>query len=121
MEKQKESGIKPKRNRNTLEELKYRYPVKVRFNKAQNELLKAKSEKTGIKLAILIRELTLKSNINITSKYDLDTYNQIRKIGVNINQISRKFNTIFAKNELTGEYEKLIKFMNDLKKILNSK
>jgi predicted proteasome-type protease len=121
MESQIKKKVKPLRKRNTNEEDKYVYPVMVRYNKKQYELMSKKSEKTGIKLAILVRDASINSNINITSKFDLLTYNQIIKIGVNINQIAKKFNIIFAKEELNSENEKLKIFINELRNILSAK
>ena len=121
MEIQTKKKVKPLRKRNTADDEKYKYPVMVRYNKKQYELMKRKSEKSGIKLAILVRDASINSNINITSKFDLLTYNQIIRIGVNINQIAKKFNTIYAKEELKSENEKLKIFINELRNILSDK
>jgi predicted proteasome-type protease len=121
MESQIKKKVKPLRKRNTSEDEKYKYPVMVRYNKKQYELMNKKSEKAGVKLAILVRDASINSNINITSKFDLLMYNQIIKIGVNINQIAKKFNIIFDREELKGEYEKLILFRDELRMILNNK
>lgn len=121
MENKQEKKSTLKRKRNYNDEAKYKFAVKVRYNKQQYDNLKEKSDKTGIRLAVLIREITLKSNIKITSKYDLNTYNQIRKIGVNINQIAKKINTNYTKYEMSGEHKNLEIFINELRNILNNK
>jgi hypothetical protein len=121
MESQTKVKPRQKRNRGNDEEIKYRKRIMVRYNEKQYEYIIKKAEQIGIQPAKLVRDISLKSNITIISKYDLLTYNQIIKIGVNINQIAKRINTISASDELKPEYEKLKIFIKELKEIFHNK
>ena len=110
-----------KRHRGNDDGIKFRKQVMVRYNEKQYEHIITRAEKAGIQPARYVRNASLKSNITIISKFDLLTYNQIIKIGGNINQIAKKFNVIFDKEELKGEFENLKIFINELRKILSDK
>lgn len=67
----------------------------VRFKKIDYEMLKHKAMSAGKDLGPFVRELATKkvSDIKIISKTDTINTNQIRKVGVNLNQISKNLNT----------------------------
>ena len=67
----------------------------VRFKRIDYEMLKHKAMSAGKSLGPFIRELAIKkiSDIKIISKTDAINTNQIKKVGVNLNQISKNLNT----------------------------
>jgi hypothetical protein len=69
--------------------------VYVRFSKIDYNIIKHKASSTGKNISLFVRELALMkiSDIKIESKTDAINTNQLKKVGVNLNQISKNLNT----------------------------
>lgn len=65
----------------------------IRCTKAEKEQIKAQSVKANLSLSQYIRQMALDGKINIReSDTDFQTMQQLRKLGVNLNQQTRKLN-----------------------------
>lgn len=87
-----------KKQKNEIEILSISIPV--RYSIEQHNDLKKRASRVGKGVSTYIRLSSLKSVWNVTSKTDKETLAQIRKIGVNVNQITHKINSIGV-NEFT--------------------
>lgn len=94
--------------------------VPIRFTKGQIIYLNSIAEmSTGGDISKLIRLLIFKKKVEIVSKVDIETRNQLRKIGVNINQITRKVNSSSDKTSFQIELSNLNKFLKEVRDAIN--
>ena len=95
------------------------FKITVRFTKSERDNLEKKASLvTDGDLSKLIRIFVSKNKVEIVSKVDLDTKNQLRKIGVNINQVVHKINQESNKNILKYEFIELQKFINEIREMI---
>lgn len=96
------------------------HSVRVRLNEEQFNYFTKKAKELDWSLSPTIRELALKSKLNITCKTDQETKIQLRKIGVNINQVTRKVNQFHDKNEIKMQLEYLHKFIIEVQNTIKN-
>ena len=79
----------------------------IRCTEAERESIKNKANKLGVSMSAYVRHISLNGKITVQkSKYDFDLINQIRKIGVNINQQTKRLN---GTGEVSPELQSLWK------------
>lgn len=111
--------VKEKRNRSGNKEDKFNQKVKVCLSEKQLKKYKEESAKLGWKLSRYLRERIDKNVINISSKTDIEMKIQLRKIGVNINQITRRINAENHKINFNTHLNNLNIFLEEVKKVIN--
>lgn len=96
-----------------------------RLDKELEARLKMRSAELGISYAEYIRELINKELIsnNLDTIYNfmlkLDkVYNELHRIGINLNQSVRKINTKNVKNEVLDFEDKVIKYCEEIAEVL---
>lgn len=109
--------VKQKRNRKD-DENKLVESIRVRFTKAQKENFQKKADAAGKDMATLIRESALKSRVTITSKTDTETKLELKRIGVNVNQITRVMNRHHNVSCMKEDLEKLEKLVDELRETI---
>jgi|GEM_PF-2810352 len=101
---------------------KRHHPVKTRYTKKEYELLKLKAEEVNLSVTTYVKKMSLGDNnfVNKQSKLTLETKSQIRKIGVNINQIAHRVNAKLEKKDIDFLQKNLDKATHALKSILKT-
>jgi hypothetical protein len=100
--------------------------IQVKCKPNEYEIIKSKAEKLNLSIPkyLTISGLNNKSILKIKeSKTDLESLAQLKKIGVNINQIAHKFNTYkgnISSNELEKNIQEILLKINDLIEKINS-
>lgn len=91
---------------------KRNYHIMVNLNEAEKNFFKKHNIYSGEKLRDFIIDNMNKKNIIITSEKDPKYINELNKIGVNLNQIAKKYNSL---NELSDlDIDKISKFIDVL-------
>jgi len=87
--------------------------IKFTFRVTEQELNKLAllAETCGLAPGVLIREKIFKGRFPIpkTAKLDLNTYLELKKIGVNLNQLTRQVNSGVLPAELSSKLTELLK------------
>lgn len=110
--KNKKVGVNKLRNRNIKKQ--------VYLNDKENELLKKKSEKSGLSESEFIRMYI--NGYEVKEKPDDNFYNILRNlngIATNINQIARSANSYryINENKYYEQYKKVLDFIDDIQKV----
>lgn len=93
-------------------------PVPVRLTVPEKLTLSEIAGERGIGLSTLIRNLALNRKMPKprTPKVDLDTYRELQKVGINLNQIARQLNSV----HMIPPFEKLKDAVKDLHSIVRA-
>lgn len=87
----------------------------IKFNVRPSDFLRAveESDKAGLSLTAYAREKFLKGHVIIkeTKKLDHDTYDTLRRIGVNLNQLTRLGHQI---GKIPGELSEVLASIQDI-------
>jgi hypothetical protein len=81
----------------------------VRCTQKEKEMIVSRSKQAGMSMSEYLRHMALRGKINIReSQIDFEAVQQLRKIGINLNQATKKFNsTGNAPAELKTLWQKL--------------
>lgn len=83
----------PRPKKAPAEKLTRRLPH-VRCTQSEHDMIKAKAAQTGLALSEFVRRMTLDGQVTVQqSPYDFHTVDQLRRIGINLNQIARVANS----------------------------
>ena len=93
--------------------------LKIRLNKSEHETFAQKAKSVGMSLSKFGREMLTKKSVIITSKVDLETKIQLKKIGVNINQIAKRINSLSDSKSVLYECSKLDFFIEEIRKTIS--
>ncbi|RKS93830.1 mobilization protein MobC [Flavobacterium limicola] len=100
------------------EDLKLKYRMKLNFNLEEFNLIKSKSLYSNKILKDIILQAILNNSINISTDKDPKYNQELNKIGINLNQIVKKANSI--KELSNSDIQKMIYLMDVIqKKILH--
>lgn len=100
--------------------------IQVKCKPSEYDLIKTKAEKLNLSIPKYLTKTALndKSILKIKeSKTDLESLAQLKKIGVNINQIAHKFNTYkgnISSTELDRNIKEMLLKINELINKINS-
>ncbi len=88
----------------------------VRCTETDKEIIRNRSKEVGMSSSQFLRELGTKGDIQMRqSQYDFETVQQLRKLGININQQTKKLHaTGFASKELKALWQKLDTVLTDM-------
>lgn len=86
----------------------------IRVTEGEHAAIQGRAAQAGMTMSEFVRQMALKGKINIRrSRHDFETAEQLRRIGVNINQQTRRLNA-------TGEVPTMLRLLwSDLQKILD--
>ena len=96
------------------------YRVVIRLNQQEHIKIEQAAKNSGVSSFKLIRDKLLKGRFPETklSKIDLDTFLELKKIGVNLNQLTRLANGGILPNKLFPVVDKLLKQQETIISIL---
>lgn len=86
--------------------------IRLRISESEYNKLDEFSKKSGKDISKILRMIIKKSNLTIVAKTDVEAVIQIKKIGVNINQIAKKINQIQNDNQVLLESQRLQKTLD---------
>lgn len=89
----------------------------LKLSKADKEKIQKKADKLGLTLSAYVRKKALDDKIII--KTDFEMVRQVRKIGVNINQIAHKINQDPSQNNINLGLSKLEDYIGYLQNIVS--
>ncbi len=96
----------------------------VKFNKAELELIEQKAKKLKMSSASYIRQSALTSDDGRLPKIRLEALGQLRKIGINWNQVAHYLNSIkkvggiVENDKLTSEFVNIWNKMEEIRSLL---
>jgi len=91
--------------------------VNFKISSEDREILYERAKKLGLSVSEYIRRMAL--NRKITVKTDVEMLMQVRKIGVNINQIARKINMDTSRTNVDTGLRELGNYMEYLRGVLD--
>lgn len=89
--------------------------IKVRLTKEEKERLAKRVKLEGISLSTYVRKSILGENI--VSKTDIQVVFELKKIGVNINQLAKHVNTLPINENIIDAIGRIDLYMKELKSI----
>lgn len=89
--------------------------IKVRLTKEEKERLAKRVKLEGILLSTYVRKSILGENI--VSKTDIQVVFELKKIGVNINQLAKHVNTLPINENIIDAIGRIDLYMKELKSI----
>lgn len=89
--------------------------IKVRLTKEEKERLAKRVKLEGISLSTYVRKSILGENI--VSKTDIQVVFELKKIGVNINQLAKHVNTLPINENIIDAIGRIDLYMKELKLI----
>ena len=92
--------------------------LRARLSKSEKELIDKRAKALGISLSAFLRKSLLGEQI--VSKTDVQTVFELKKIGVNINQLARHLNTIPVEEEIRNSLFSINNYIRELKQITDS-
>lgn len=91
--------------------------VRIRLSESEHDVIKKRADKAEESFAAFVRKSAIQSTWNVTAKTDILTVGQIRKIGINFNQLVKNVNTLHDL-EIANDYLNVLKSVeSELKKI----
>lgn len=91
--------------------------LRARLSKSEKELIDKRAKALGISLSAFLRKSLLGEQI--VSKTDVQTVFELKKIGVNINQLARHLNTLPVE-EIRNSLFSINNYIRELKQITDS-
>jgi len=79
---------------------KKREIISIRFNAEQLRVVKNKANRMNLERSTYIREASVYFNEDLSPLISLRTSRELRKIGININQMARRLNAIHVNNKV---------------------
>lgn len=92
--------------------------LRARLSKSEKELIDKRAKALGISLSSFLRKSLLGEQI--VSKTDVQTVFELKKIGVNINQLARHLNTLPVEEEIRNSLFSINNYIRELKQITDS-
>lgn len=92
--------------------------LRARLSKSEKELIDKRAKTLGISLSAFLRKSLLGEQI--VSKTDVQTVFELKKIGVNINQLARHLNTLPVEEEIRNSLFSINNYIRELKQITDS-
>ena len=92
--------------------------LRARLSKSEKELIDRRAKGLGISLSAFLRKSLLGEQI--VSKTDVQTVFELKKIGVNINQLARHLNTLPVEEEIRNSLFSINNYIRELKQITDS-
>lgn len=92
--------------------------LRARLSKSEKELIDKRAKALGISLSTFLRKSLLGEQI--VSKTDVQTVFELKKIGVNINQLARHLNTLPVEEEIRNSLFSINNYIRELKQITDS-
>ena len=92
--------------------------LRARLSKSEKELIDKRAKALCISLSAFLRKSLLGEQI--VSKTDVQTVFELKKIGVNINQLARHLNTLPVEEEIRNSLFSINNYIRELKQITDS-
>lgn len=89
--------------------------LNIRVSKEEKEQIKKIAKSLGVSVSTYTRKSLLKEHI--TSKTDIQTIFEIKKIGVNLNQLTKHINTLPINEEIERSLVFIKEYIDELKLI----
>lgn len=89
--------------------------LNIRVSKEEKERIKKIAKSLGVSVSTYTRKSLLKEHI--TSKTDIQTIFEIKKIGVNLNQLAKHINTLPIDEEIERSLVFIKEYIDELKLI----
>ncbi len=89
--------------------------LNIRVSKEEKEQIKKIAKSLGVSVSTYTRKSLLKEHI--TSKTDIQTIFEIKKIGVNLNQLAKHINTLPIDEEIERSLVFIKEYIDELKLI----
>lgn len=90
----------------------------IRVSKEEKDKIANIAKKLGVSLSTYTRKSLLRERI--TSKTDIQTIFEIKKIGVNLNQLAKHINTLPLDEEIVRSLSNIDNYINELKLITDN-
>ena len=90
----------------------------IRVSKEEKDKIANIAKKLGVSLSTYTRKSLLRERI--TSKTDIQTMFEIKKIGVNLNQLAKHINTLPLDEEIVRSLSNIDNYINELKLITDN-
>lgn len=87
----------------------------IRVSKEEKENIANKAKSLGISISTYLRKSLLREHI--ISKTDIQTVLELKKIGVNLNQLVRHIHMLPVDEEIISSLSSIKKYMDELKQI----
>lgn len=87
----------------------------IRISKKEKEMISSRAGALGVSISTYLRKLLLQEPI--ISKTDIQTVFEIKKIGVNLNQLAKHINTLPIDDEIRNSLLIIENYINELKQI----